>query len=156
MIATRLALDLCCGDKKVSPNFIGFDIRPTKQADVIGNAEDLTYFADSSIHALYCSRALQHVPNDVQCLREVNRILAPDGLVVIEVSKRWNAVVSIVLNRLKIKRHPYTTYHIYTDKQLRQKIADSGLRLVSLASTPTMTPLFRNYLIVAVKGGSIS
>lgn len=146
------ALDLGCGDNKVSPNFIGVDKRPTSCADVVTDLEDLSHFKDSSVNVVFTRRALQHVDDDVKALKEINRVLAPDGMAVVEVASYWNAKVSILLNRLKIKTHPYRCFHVYTVGSLKSVIKESGLRLVTLASAPTATPLFRNHVAVLVKG----
>lgn len=146
------ALDLGCGDNKIASGFIGVDKRPSSEATVVTDLEDLSQFKDNSVNVVFTRRALQHVENDVQALSEINRVLASDGMAVVEVASFWNATISILLNRLKIKKHPYDSFHIYTTESLKATIKNSGLRLVTLGSAPTMTPLFKNHVAVLVKG----
>jgi ubiquinone/menaquinone biosynthesis C-methylase UbiE len=101
------ALDLGCGDNKISQDFIGVDKRPSSEATVVADLEDLSQFKDNSINVVFTRRALQHVNNDVRALSEINRVLASDGMAVVEVASYWNATISILLNRLGIKKYPY-------------------------------------------------
>lgn len=146
------ALDLGCGNNRISPSYIGVDSCPNADATVFTDLEDLSQFPDCSVNVVFTRRALQHVANDIQALKEINRVLAADGMAVVEVASFWNAIISVILNHLKIKRHPYRSFHIYTTDTLKQAIKKSGLKLVTVASAPTMTPLFKNHLAVLVKG----
>ena len=85
-------------------------------------------------------------------LRKSTGILAPDGLAVIDVASFWNAPVSKLLKRLGLKSYPYSTFHVYTKSLLRQKLMKSRLKIVLMGTTPTMTPLFRNLLVIDIKG----
>jgi predicted SAM-dependent methyltransferase len=46
---------------------------------------NMTIYSDSSIDFFLCSHVLEHVPDDRKALRELRRVLAPDGLGVIMV-----------------------------------------------------------------------
>jgi len=48
-------------------------------------------FADESFDLIYCSHVLEHVPDDSQAMRELHRVLAPDGVAVILVPQRNTA-----------------------------------------------------------------
>lgn len=146
------SIDLACGNNKISPYFIGVDVRQTTDTQVVADVESLIHFADSSINIITFRRGLQHVSNDIQSLKEINRILTKDGIAIIEVASFWNAWVSKLLNTLQIKKHPYAVFHVYKTGDIKRKIALSGLHLVVLSSAPTMTPLFRNHLAVVLKG----
>jgi ubiquinone/menaquinone biosynthesis C-methylase UbiE len=146
------ALDLGCGNNRISATYIGVDSCPNSDATVITDLEDLSQFNDCSVNVVFTRRALQHVDNDVQALKEINRVLASDGMAVVEVASFWNAIMSVLLNRLRIKKHPYKNFHVYTSESLKTALKKSGLKLVTFASAPTMTPLFRNHVAVLVKG----
>lgn len=45
-------------------------------------------FEDASFDLIYCSHVLEHVPDDRKAMRELVRVLAPDGLAVIMVPQR--------------------------------------------------------------------
>jgi ubiquinone/menaquinone biosynthesis C-methylase UbiE len=146
-----VSLDLGCGNKKVSPYFIGVDKMKAPPVDVIADMEDLRSFTDNSVNAIVCRRALQHVKNDAQALKEIKRVLSNDGIAIIEVASFWNAKTSKLLNALKIKRYPYEIFHVYTKSILKKLIEDSNLHLITIASAPTMTFPFRNHLVIATK-----
>lgn len=46
---------------------------------------DMTIYPDGSINLFLCSHILEHVPDDRKALRELHRVLAPDGLGVVMV-----------------------------------------------------------------------
>ncbi len=146
------SIDLGCGDNKVNPHFIGVDRRHTGQTNIVSEADDLSCFGSSSVNVVFSRRCIQHVQNDRKVFEEINRVLRPDGIAVIEVASIYNALVSKILNRLGIKKYPYAQFHVYTKKELKKRIESSGLKIVSLSLASTNTPLFRNHVAVCVKG----
>lgn len=150
------SIDLGCGDNKVNPNFIGVDKRPTEVTNVVTEADDLSPFSDGSVNIVYSRRCIQHVVDDDAVFREINRVLTPNGIAVIEVASVYNALTSKILNRLGIKKYPYQEFHIYTRTALKRKIEASGLKVVSLSLSPTETPLFRNHIAICMKGQNTS
>ncbi len=146
------SIDLGCGDNKVNTHFVGVDRHKTTQSDIISEADDLSCLETSSVHVVFSRRCIQHVVEDVKVFSEINRVLAPDGIAVIEVASVSNALVSKALNRLGFKKHPYPHFHVYTRKGLRKKLEAGGLKIVSLSFAPTETPLFRNHVAVCTKG----
>jgi ubiquinone/menaquinone biosynthesis C-methylase UbiE len=146
------AIDLGCGDNKVNPYFIGVDKRPTKETNIVSEADDLSAFSEGSVNVVFSRRCIQHIADDMKVFREINRVLAPNGVAIIEVASVSNALVSKLLNRLGIKKHPYTVFQVYTRNTLRSKLELSGLKIVSLSLSPTDTPLFRNHVAVCIKG----
>jgi ubiquinone/menaquinone biosynthesis C-methylase UbiE len=143
-------LDLGCGDSKASIFFKGVDKRCGPQVDFVCDAENLSIIADGSVNAIYTERMLQHVPNDVQALREISRVLTDDGLAVIEVASTMNARLSMALNFLGIKRYAYTTFHVYTRKALTEKLKMANLKVLSYGQVPTHLGMY-NHLFVVTK-----
>jgi len=131
---------------------VGVDRRETKYTKVVAEADDLSCFRDSSVNVVFSRRCIQHVANDVKVFEEINRILTPDGMAVVEVASVWNALVSKLLNYIKIKKHPYTIFHVYTTKGLKKKLETAGLKVVSLGLASTNKPLFKNHVAVCLKG----
>jgi predicted SAM-dependent methyltransferase len=146
------SIDLGCGDNKVNPYFIGVDKRPTDQTDVISEADDLSAFSDDSVNVVFSRRCIQHVADDQKVFNEINRVLAPNGVAIIEVAGPYNALASKFLNWLSIKKYAYPLFHVYTRDILKRRIEAAGLKIVSLGLSPTETPFFRNHVAVCVKG----
>jgi len=146
------SIDLGCGNNKVNPYFIGVDKRLTEETNVVTEADDLSPFADDSVNVVYSRRCIQHVADDSKVFQEINRVLAPNGIAVIEVASQYNALASKMLNRLGIKKYSYPLFHVYTKQALRRKIEAAGLLIVSLSLAPTATPLFRNHVAICTKG----
>ncbi|MCL5876408.1 MAG: methyltransferase domain-containing protein [Candidatus Bathyarchaeota archaeon] len=145
------SIDLGCGNNKISKFFVGVDNYSATQADVTCDMTNLSMYKDSSVTIVTSRRAIQHVEDDVQVFREINRILTPDGVAIIEVASTLNSVVSQMLNRLKIKKYRYKLFHIYTASGIKKRVRESGLRIVTYAKSPTKLP-FYNHVIVAMKG----
>jgi ubiquinone/menaquinone biosynthesis C-methylase UbiE len=145
------SIDLGCGDNKISQHFIGIDIRPTKHTNIVADLKSLRMLQDSSAKLVTSRRVIQHLEDDIEVFREINRILMPDGIAVIEVAGFLNASVSKLLNWLKIKKYRYTVFHVYTKARIEKKIRTSGLKLVTCAEAATKAP-FYNHVIIAMKG----
>ena len=63
---------------------LGYDGR---LVDVTASVTDLP-LADASVHLAICFHVLEHVPDDAKAMRELGRVLAPDGLAIIQVPWR--------------------------------------------------------------------
>ena len=146
-----VSVDLGCGNNKISPFFVGVDINKEAPVDYVSDIENLSVFSDSSINVVFCRRCLQHIPNDTQALREINRILTKDGIAVIEVASTLNSFFSKTLNALKIKTYTYKTFHVYTEKQLKERIQKAGLKIIRFGFAYTKSG-FENYLVILTKG----
>ena len=152
MVKIVASIDLGCGDNIVNTNFIGVDRRQTKYTNFIAEADNLACFETSSIKVVFSRRCIQHVANDTKVFEEINRILTPDGVAIIEVASVLNTLISKALNYLKIKKHPYSTFHVYTKKGLKNKLESAGLKIIILGLASTNKPLFKNHIAVCMKG----
>ena len=71
------------GGHHASPGWQVFDARPAPHVDHVGNALDLSRFADNSFNELYASHVLEHFEyqNDLHtALNEWFRVLVPGGV----------------------------------------------------------------------------
>ncbi len=148
----NLSVDIGCGDNKINQYFLGVDKRNTSGVDINSPADDLSEFADRSVKIVFTRRVIQHVENDVTAFSEINRILTNDGIAVIEVASAFNANLSKILNALKIKTYPYTTFYAYSKSSLEKKIKKGGLKIISFGYSPTKRWFCKNHLVICVKG----
>lgn len=75
-------LEIGCGQRKAYPHFIGFDSGHhfgKGAADVVGDASDLSLFADESFDAVFSSHALEHMEDLKAALKEWTRIIKVGG-----------------------------------------------------------------------------
>jgi predicted SAM-dependent methyltransferase len=67
-------LDLACGKSK-REGFIGIDILPLKDVDVIWDLETFPWpFPDNSVSEIYCSHFVEHTENLIKIMNEIYRI----------------------------------------------------------------------------------
>ena len=79
-----ICVDLGCGIHKAE-GFIGVDIAPADGVDVIANLNETFPFSDSSIDVVKAHNILEHLPNIINSMNELWRILKPNGIVDISV-----------------------------------------------------------------------
>jgi predicted SAM-dependent methyltransferase len=71
-----------------APGWEVLDVAPGEHVDHVGNAEDLSRFADDTFAVIYASHVLEHIapPDPLQRgLREWYRVLAPRGTLYVSV-----------------------------------------------------------------------
>lgn len=61
-------------------DFTNVNIAPFPNVDVVADAHRLPY-ADASVDAIYCEAVIEHLYDPWQAVREMYRVLKPDGLV---------------------------------------------------------------------------
>jgi predicted SAM-dependent methyltransferase len=71
-------------------DYLSADIAPGK-AMVVADITQ-TSFEDNAFDVIFCSHVLEHVPDDAKAMRELYRILAPDGFAILQVPVKtsWN------------------------------------------------------------------
>lgn len=83
-------LDLGCGTAK-TPGSVGLDVIALSGVDIVGNLSERPYpFGPGTFDAIYLNDVIEHLPNTIQTLEELHRILKPDGRVFIRVIN-WNS-----------------------------------------------------------------
>lgn len=65
-----------------SHGYVSIDIRPGA-ADMVADLTDLP-FADDAYDLVFCNHVLEHIPNDRKAMRELRRVLRPDGLAILQ------------------------------------------------------------------------
>jgi len=90
------------GGKEKRPGWEILDVNPGPHVDHIGNAADLTRFADGSFAEVYASHVLEHFDYQealVAALREWHRVLVPGGVL------RLSVPDLDILAHLLLQRH---------------------------------------------------
>ena len=76
--ASDMVLDLGCGSSK-APGALGADLKPLPGVDVVLDVKRPLPFADHSFRAVRLSHIVEHVPDLVDFMAEVHRVLVPGG-----------------------------------------------------------------------------
>ena len=77
-------LEIGCGVEKAFPHFIGYDSGHhfgKGAADIVGDATNLSLFADQSFDALFSSHVLEHMPDMQAALDEWTRVIKVGGYI---------------------------------------------------------------------------
>lgn len=87
--ATRVRmLDVGSGGRKdlddIFPNRVKIDADPARKPDIVADAESLP-FTDGEFEAILCSEMLPHTPDPHKAVREMHRVLARGGLLILTV-----------------------------------------------------------------------
>jgi predicted SAM-dependent methyltransferase len=88
--ANSAPLNLHIGGQEAHPDWKILDIEERPEVDIVGDAADLSQFADESVDAIYASHVLEHfyygLHNElVKTLTEWHRVLKPGGKLYISV-----------------------------------------------------------------------
>jgi len=82
-------------------------------------------FADDTFDKVICSEVLEHIPDYLAALREVERVLKPGGLFCASVPRRWPEKICWVLSE-GYHRTPGGHLRIFRGDELRSEIEDLG------------------------------
>lgn len=121
-------LDIGCGDMPYQELFasranqvdtLDREAR-TEGVTYLGDVQAMTMISDGSYDSAVCLSVLEHVPDPVQALQEIARILKPGGVLLLSVPH---------LSRLHEEPHDYFRYTRYG---LRALLERTGLQVVEL------------------------
>jgi predicted SAM-dependent methyltransferase len=135
--ATNIKLNLGCRTRS-KVGWLNLDCDPHPGVDFVGDAGDLSRFADGSIEAIYASHILEHFPHPEtpRVLKEWARVLEPGGKLYVAVPDFERCVelyTQVGLNewivRFLMGDQEYKTayhYNLFDEGRLSRKLADAG------------------------------
>jgi SAM-dependent methyltransferase len=119
-------LDVGCGEKpfqaygpSLVSAWVGFDVPESSTADVRGYAESLP-FDTASFDTVVCTEVLEHVAEPARVVREIARVLKPDGYVILTTPLYF-----------PIHEEPYDFFR-FTPFGLRHLFEDAGLEVTRI------------------------
>lgn len=77
-------VEVGAGNRRYRPDVVNLDMKPDPAVDLVCSAERLALRSDS-IDAVFSTAVLEHVENDQDMVKEIHRIVRPDGEVYVEI-----------------------------------------------------------------------
>lgn len=99
-------LDIGCGDNvivRAHGNGVGVDVYPWDHVDQVVEDSAKLPFADEEFDCVTIIAALNHIPNRLEVLREVQRVLKPGGKIILTMI---NPFVSVIVHRVRYRYDP--------------------------------------------------
>lgn len=91
-------------------------------------------FPDKSFDVIYCSHILEHVPSDRKAMRELERILKPDGCAVIMVPIKVKITIEDPLEKSPAKRESLFGRHDHVRRyglDFSERLKEAGFKVES-------------------------
>lgn len=105
-------------------NLLGEVAKKCETKRVVGSILEMP-FKDSSFDYAVCSEVIEHVPNAVQAIRELYRVLKPNGILILTTPNRFWYFSLAIANFLKIR--PYQGLENWLGyKELKTKLQKEG------------------------------
>ena len=124
-----MKLDVGCGSKKTSPEYIGLDISKKPNVNIMASAEALP-FRNESFVEIYTRRCVQHIANDEKAISEVLRVLYKNGKAKFVVAS-WRGWLFYQVKWL-FKNKPYDIFHLYALRKLERIVKKQGFRSIEI------------------------
>ncbi|GEP36911.1 hypothetical protein NPS01_05740 [Nocardioides psychrotolerans] len=102
-----------------------------RRVDVLGSLTDVP-LADDSVDLLVCYHVLEHIPDDLAAMREIARVLAPDGLGILQVPFRPGTVTDedpSAGEEERLRRFGQADHVRYYGDDFEDRLASCGLAI---------------------------
>lgn len=124
---TVLGFDLAYGDLQTAQSRIA-DMAPYHPAGDVHfiQANGMTLpLADNSVDRLVCSEVLEHIPNYISFIEEIDRVLKPDGKLCVTVPRAWPEKICWLLSK-DYPKTPGGHIRIFNATHLQREIERYG------------------------------
>lgn len=114
--------------RSVSDDYLSMDLRDGR-AMVQGDLTSME-FADGSFSLVFCSHVLEHVPDDRAAMREIRRVLSPEGVALIAVPMsglRTIEDLSVTDRSERIRRFGHPDHVRVYGEDVVTRLEDAGL-----------------------------
>jgi len=135
-------LHLGCGNK-ILDNFINVDYYNNKYADKLVNLNEKLPYQSESIDLIYSDNVFEHIQNFLQLMQECNRVLKPNGTLIIKVPyfKSKHAFVDPThINFFTIQSMDYFVKNTYFYKNY--KFFEESIRTLEIFLDPNKCSIF--------------
>ena len=90
-------------------------------------------FKNDCVDIILLNHVLEHIHEDLEVLKELNRILKPDGILIIGVPNE-GCFIALLRNNIVQREIKRTTDHVqqYTETTIRKKLIKAGWRIKSM------------------------
>ncbi len=114
-------------------------VRPYCHVDFrVGDVEELPY-EDNYFDCLTCSHSFHHYPNKKKAVREMYRVLRPEGTIMIIDGCKDNAIGKFIFDFI-IKRHEVNVHHL-SKVQFRKVLSLNGFKEIDQTIFNPLIPL---------------
>lgn len=96
------------------------------------DAEELN-FKNDAFDCIICSEVIEHLPDPLKALKEINRVAKPQGQIVITTPNAWRVVPWRMVLRYRAKKQLYD--QPLSPMKLNKLIKDAGLRVIKRRGT---------------------
>ena len=124
-----MKLDIGCGSRKTSSEYVGLDISKKPNVTIMASADALP-FRNESLIEIYTRRCVQHIKDDERVISEVSRVLQKNGKANL-IFASWRGWLFYQVKWL-FKKKPYDIFHLYTPGKLKQILEKQGFRSIKI------------------------
>jgi SAM-dependent methyltransferase len=129
--------------------FVRLDLgADNRLVDVLGSVTELPH-RDRSVDLLMCYHVLEHVPDDRAAMREIARVLAPEGLALLQVPFRPNADTDEDPSagpEERLRRFGQEDHVRYYGRDFEQRLVESGLTITRVTPLSLLGPAMSTWL----------
>jgi ubiquinone/menaquinone biosynthesis C-methylase UbiE len=134
--AMRKAAELGCDCYGVDPDPGGhgvgrYDAQSTSGLRIVKGEAEALPFEDNAFDVVYCSHVLEHVKDELQSLKEMKRVLKPEGTLIIGMPTAAMAFINLVTEIL------FTTHQRFVNVFMRPFINTGKTPLVNVLLPPS-------------------
>ena len=131
--------------------YVGMDFDPAADSRVVNLQASMTQMPlpDRSVGLMVCFHVLEHIPDDAAAISEIARVLAPDGLAVVQVPRRSGVPTDedpAASKKERVTRFGQADHVRYYGDDFEDRLIAGGLTVTSLSVGDLYDPTFADLL----------